>query len=131
MKRSELKRSAPLARGTGLSRAAKPMRQRSKTNAKRPTTGEDKLCRGQRCYLAIPGCCTNDIATVVPCHSNQIRHGKGKGIKALDIYTVPGCRACHAEIDQGKRFTKEEKFSIWDAAYSEWAPARARMIGEK
>lgn len=126
-----MKRTAFMNRGAGLARTAKPMRQRSKTNAKRPATGEDKLCRGQPCYLAIPGCCTRDIATVVPCHSNQSRHGKGMGHKADDVYTVPGCRACHAEIDQGKRFTKEEKFGIWDAAYARWEPIREKMIGEK
>lgn len=141
MKRSEMRRSdkpmsrgtkglAPgkgLARGAGMKRADKPIRKASKTNAKREKTGEDKLCRGQPCYLAIPGCCTRDIATVVPCHSNQIRHGKGKGIKALDVFTVPGCRACHAEIDQGMRFTKEEKFAIWDSAYTRWLPVRAQL----
>ncbi len=124
-----------MARGAGFKRKPaadrKPMRQRSKTNARRAATGEDKLCRGQPCYLAIPGCCTRDVATVVPCHSNQLRHGKGKGIKALDVYTVPGCRACHAEIDQGKRFTKQEKFGIWDDAYARWAPDREKLIGER
>lgn len=132
MKRSPLKPGTKgLARGKPMARATKPIRQRSKTNAKRDSGGEDKLCRGQCCYLAIPGCCRGDIASVVPCHSNQIRHGKGKGIKALDLYTVPGCRACHAELDQGKRFTKEEKFSIWDAAYARWAVVRDQLTGEK
>lgn len=123
-----MNRGAPMARGTGMNRAAKPMRQRSKKNAKRPATGEDKLCRGQPCYLAIPGCCCRDIATVVPCHSNQAKHGKGMGHKADDVYTVPGCRACHAEIDQGNRFTKAEKFGIWDDAYERWVPARKKLM---
>jgi len=127
MKRTQMKRSGPIARGSSLACGDKPMRQRSKTNAKREKTGEDKLCRGQPCYLVVPGCCTRDIATVVPCHSNQLQHGKGKGIKALDFYTVPGCGACHAEIDQGKRFTKEEKFAIWNAAFSRWAPVRDQL----
>lgn len=129
-----MKRTA-MNRGTGFKRKPaadrKPMRARSKTNAKRASGGEDKLCRGQVCYLAIPGCCRRDIASVVPCHSNQLRHGKGKGIKALDLFTVPGCRDCHAEIDQGKRFTKEEKFRIWDDAYARWAPVRDQLKGEK
>lgn len=120
-----------MSRGAGLARQSKPIRKASRTNAKREKTGEDKLCRGQRCYLAIPGCCRNDLASVVPCHSNQLVHGKGKGIKALDKFTVPGCRHCHAELDQGMRFTKEEKFAIWDAAYARWEPVRENMIGEK
>jgi hypothetical protein len=126
MKRTYMKPSTkPMPRGTTR------MRRVSKTNAKRASGGEDKLCRGQPCYLVIPGCCCRDIATVVPCHSNQNRHGKGMGHKADDKFTVPGCRACHSEIDQGKRFTKEEKFSIWDAAYARWEPVRDKLIGEK
>lgn len=126
-----MKRTTELKRTAFKHKATKPMRQRSKTNAKRESGGEDKLCRGQPCYLAIPGCCTRDIATVVPCHSNQLQHGKGKGIKAHDIYTVPGCRACHAEIDQGMRFTKAEKFGIWDDAYARWEPVRAKLKENK
>jgi hypothetical protein len=127
---SQLKTKSPMNRGTPLRAKsamkanAKPIRKVSKTNAKREKSGEDKLCRGQPCYLAIPGCCRNDIASVVPAHSNQLRHGKGKGIKALDVYTVPACRDCHSELDQGKRFTREEKFAIWDSAYARWLPVR-------
>lgn len=130
---SELKRSGPLttkkpmARGDSLlARAAKPMRQRSKTNANpRPATGEAKLCKGQLCYLRIPGVCTG--AARDPCHSNQAAHGKGKGIKAHDIFTVPGCRPCHDELDMGHRFTREEKFALWDAAYARWQPVRDQL----
>lgn len=126
MKRSGIKASTkPIARGTTR------MRRVSHTNAKRESGGEDKLCRGQPCYLVVPGCCRGDIATVVPCHSNQTRHGKGMGHKADDKFTVPGCRDCHAEIDQGKRFTKSEKFGIWDAAYARWEPVRDKLIGKK
>lgn len=131
---SEMKRSAPLKakkpmnRGTvQLARAAKPMKQRSKTNAKRESGGEDKLCRGQACYLRIPGLCLGPASPTVPCHSNQSIHGKGMGIKAHDIYTVPGCSACHRETDQGMRFTREEKFAIWDRAYTLWAAVRATI----
>lgn len=99
--------------------------------AKQRGNGEDKLCRGQQCFLQIPGICCNDPQTVVPCHSNQSRHGKGMGHKAEDIFTVPGCWLCHREIDQGKTFTKEEKFAIWDAAYAEWEPVRDRLMAEK
>lgn len=123
MKRSGIQRKTPMPRGSG-----KPIRKVSKTNAKRETTGEDKLCRGQPCYLAIPGCCRNDIATVVPAHSNQAKHGKGMGRKAHDVFTVPGCRDCHAEIDQGMRFTKAEKFGIWDDAYARWEPVRKQLL---
>lgn len=126
MKRSELKRKTPMARGTStLARQSKPMRSRSKTNSDpRPKTGEAELCRGQPCYLRIPGVCVGGTETTVPCHSNQARHGKGRGIKAYDTYTVPGCWRCHAAIDQGAQLTREEKFALWDDAYARWVLVR-------
>lgn len=33
-------------------------------------------------------------------HSNFGIHGKGKGIKADDRYTLPLCHECHADLDQ-------------------------------
>lgn len=84
------------------------------------------LCRGQRCYLQIDVC--SPIETVVPCHSNQLIHGKGVGIKAKDEFTVPGCMRCHAELDQGKRLTKAQKFAAWDSAYVRWAAYRETMV---
>jgi hypothetical protein len=129
MKRSPMSRGASTLKTTApLARAAGPMKARSKTNSTpRPKTGEAELCRGQPCYLQVPGVHAHPVDTVVPCHSNQARHGKGKGIKAHDKYTVPGCMHCHAEIDQGNRFTREEKFSIWDNAYARWEPVRDAM----
>lgn len=32
-------------------------------------------------------------------HSNFAEHGKGKGIKADDNYTIPLCRNCHMNFD--------------------------------
>lgn len=94
-----------------------------------PLLHPDLLCHGQQCYLRFPGVCRNDPATVVPAHSNQLKHGKGKGIKADDRMTVPGCFQCHAELDQGSRYTKEQKRLSWDEAYDRWAAYRLRMYG--
>ena len=33
-------------------------------------------------------------------HSNFSEHGKGKGIKADDKYTIPLCPSCHQWFDQ-------------------------------
>ena len=33
-------------------------------------------------------------------HSNFMCHGKGRGIKADDRYTLPMCHKCHADLDQ-------------------------------
>lgn len=90
--------------------------------------GHDKAmlaaCRGQQCWLAIPGVCRGDIATVVPCHSNQGAHGKGMGLKARDEFTVPGCAHCHTELDQGRLFSREEKRALWNGAFERWQPVR-------
>lgn len=97
--------------------------------------GQDKnylqACRGELCFIRIPGVCIGGVDTTVPAHSNQARHGKGMGLKAHDEYTVPACHACHAEIDQGNQFTREQKFALWDAAYARWEPVRAAKLNQK
>jgi hypothetical protein len=134
--------SKPLARGdsqlkrvTSLKASGQPLRARkpAKDKPKRAARNAGAvdylaLCRGQDCYLLVPGVLHHPRATVVPAHSNQAIHGKGMALKALDAYTVPGCAECHREIDQGNRFTKTEKFALWDAAYARWEPVRARLI---
>jgi hypothetical protein len=39
-------------------------------------------------------------------HSNE---GKGMGIKASDARIAALCHTCHAEIDQGRDMTREER----------------------
>jgi hypothetical protein len=127
---SRLAPKKPMARGSvALARNSKPMRARSKTNSNpRKDPGTAALVRGQPCYLLLPGILRHDPATVVPCHSNQSIHGKGMGIKAHDEFTVPGCDACHRELDQGSRFTRDEKFGFWNRAYAAWAPEREKLL---
>lgn len=121
MKRSPMKPSTkPMNRG-------KPMKARRKVRPKVNGIDYLALCRGQPCYLQIDWVCS-PVETVVPCHSNQQIHGKGMGIKALDLFTVPGCMRCHAELDQGNRLTKTQKFAAWDSAYSRWAAYRESLI---
>lgn len=133
MKRSAFVRKpgktyATLSRGTGIARASKPMKRTSR----KPTVAEGSkylaACRGESCYLRVPGVCLFSSVTVVPCHSNQSKHGKGLGIKAAHEFTVPGCMACHAWIDQGPA-TRELKFSTWDCGYALWLPVRAAKMG--
>lgn len=88
-------------------------------------------CKGEMCHLRIPGVCIGGIDTTVPAHSNQAIHGKGMGRKADDQYTVPACHSCHMEIDQGNKFSREEKFAIWDSAFEAWEPVRAAKLGAR
>lgn len=130
-----LRQNKPLSAGAGMKTGNARLRQ-SKPKADKPKRAaresEDRdlmdLCHGQRCYLQVPGIFRHDADTVVPCHSNQQRHGKGERLKAHNRYTVPGCHACHAEIDQGMRFTKAEKFAIWDRAFARWEADRASLL---
>jgi len=106
------------------------MRSRPKRRPKVDGTDYLGMCRGQECFIRLPQVGRHDTETVVPCHSNQSKHGKGMGLKASDKFTVPGCADCHREIDQGSRMTKEEKFAAWDAAYARWSKYREKIIGE-
>jgi hypothetical protein len=50
-------------------------------------------------------------------HSNQSKHGKGRGIKASDEYTAALCLSCHYDIDQGTHLNKYERVEKWDKAH--------------
>ena len=41
-------------------------------------------------------------------HSNFGNHGKGKGIKADDKYTIPLCHICHRWFDGYYQLTREQ-----------------------
>lgn len=49
-------------------------------------------------------------------HSNSAKHGKGRGIKASDLFTIPLCAICHAAFDLfelGNRAESEAMFEKW------------------
>jgi len=72
--------------------------------------------KGLECQLRISGVCNRNPETTVWCHSNQAIHGKGMGIKAHDCFGAFGCSACHREIDQGTRLSRDEKIEYMDYA---------------
>ncbi|WP_031948659.1 DUF968 domain-containing protein [Acinetobacter lactucae] len=47
-------------------------------------------------------------------HSNSSKHGKGRGIKSSDLYTIPLCAICHAAFDQFKLGTRQESEALFD-----------------
>lgn len=55
--------------------------------------------------------------TVVAAHSNQLRDGKGRSIKAHDYRIAALCYTCHTGIDQGKDLSKEERVTFWEMAH--------------
>ena len=61
--------------------------------------------------------CGAQDGTVVAAHSNQLRDGKGRSIKAHDYRIAALCMRCHHEIDQGNKLSKEERREIWEDAH--------------
>jgi len=61
--------------------------------------------------------CGIQDGTVVAAHSNQLRDGKGKGIKAHDFRIAALCYRCHADLDQGSKMSKEERKEVWEEAH--------------
>lgn len=123
LRRSPLQRKTPMARAPFKRRAPK----------KRRGWHEPKYlaaCRGAACFLQLAGICQGACETVVPCHANWSEYGKGAGIKAKDIFTVPGCFHCHRELDQGFSLTREQKRAAWEWAFNRWQPVRAAKLQE-
>jgi hypothetical protein len=61
--------------------------------------------------------CGKEDGTVVAAHSNQLRDGKGRGLKALDYRIASLCFTCHAELDQGTKWLKEKRIEVWEEAH--------------
>ena len=55
--------------------------------------------------------------TIVAAHSNQLRDGKGRGIKAHDYRIAALCYGCHMELDQGNKLSRDERINIWEEAH--------------
>lgn len=71
-----------------------------------------EIVRGSPCQI-----CGIQNGTVVAAHSNQLRDGKGRGIKAADYRIAALCYTCHSEIDQGSRMSKQERLNAWEEAH--------------
>jgi transposase-like protein len=57
-------------------------------------------------------------------HSNSGKHGKGKGIKASDAFTVPLCHKCHFLFDTYQLGTRQESEALFDG----WLEKTGRML---
>lgn len=69
-------------------------------------------------YRAIP-CqnCGREDGTVCGAHSNWAEHGKGRGIKASDVFCASLCHRCHMEVDQGRTMSRTERAEVWTEAH--------------
>lgn len=61
--------------------------------------------------------CGRDDGTITWAHSNWGEHGKGKSVKASDIYVAAMCAVCHYLLDQGRTWSAEERRANWLAAH--------------
>jgi hypothetical protein len=61
--------------------------------------------------------CGTEDGTVVAAHSNQLRDGKGRGLKAHDYRIAALCFRCHSELDQGTKMSKAERVESWEEAH--------------
>lgn len=71
-----------------------------------------RACRDLPCQH-----CGRDDGTVVAAHSNQLRDGKGRSLKAHDYRVASLCFSCHSDIDQGSGFSKEQRIDAWEEAH--------------
>jgi hypothetical protein len=61
--------------------------------------------------------CGAQDGTIVAAHSNQLRDGKGRGLKSHDYRISALCHICHHQIDQGFTLSKEERVNAWEDAH--------------
>lgn len=79
------------------------------------TYRNDKLLAAVR---KLPCAACGQVGRTQAAHSNQLRFGKGKGLKASDAAIMALCASnfgkvgCHAELDQGSRMTKAERHAF-------------------
>lgn len=57
-------------------------------------------------------------------HSNSSKHGKGRGIKAGDEFTVPLCYSCHGQFDRFELGNRQES----EAMFKRWLDKTNRML---
>lgn len=70
------------------------------------------------CFLKLGKPC--GVNPSVPCHSDQLRHGRGAGHKSHDAYAIPGCPDCHSKFTRAY-LGRGQYEEIWARAFEEYA----------
>ena len=60
-------------------------------------------------------------------HSNSAKHGKGRGIKSSDQFTIPLCVICHAAFDRFELGNREESEKLFE----QWLVKTELMMGKR
>jgi hypothetical protein len=50
-------------------------------------------------------------------HSNEARHGKGRSIRASDLFTAALCPRCHSAVDSSYSMTRLQRQQLWQDAH--------------
>jgi len=61
--------------------------------------------------------CGKSDGTVVAAHSNQLRDGKGRGLKSHDYRIAALCYSCHSQLDQGTKMDKSTRVEFFEDAH--------------
>jgi hypothetical protein len=61
--------------------------------------------------------CGRSDGTVVAAHSNQLRDGKGRGLKSHDYRIAALCHGCHYQLDQGSQMAKDQRVQFFEDAH--------------
>ena len=88
------------------------------------------LATARQCPVCMMCGMTNND-DVVSAHSNQLRDGKGRGLKAHDYRIAFCCYKCHLELDQGKNMSRQERVDAWEEAHRKtigWLFESLRLI---
>jgi hypothetical protein len=75
--------------------------------------------------------CGRQDGTVVAAHSNQLKDGKGRGIKASDYRIAALCFRCHSDLDQGSNMSRDERVDLWENAHRKtigWLFEQGKLI---
>lgn len=79
-----------------------------------PFKADEKLLYGHVASLPCQRCGRHGVQVS---HSNQLKDGKWRGIKAYPWRVAALCMACHDEIDKTSDLTKAERREAWDEAH--------------
>jgi hypothetical protein len=100
-----------------------------------------EMAERKPCLLQVNGVCNGRTDTTVACHSNQSIHGKAGARKADDCYSVWGCAACHAWLDQGPamashkeavfRYAHQRQIECWKVMAAGMNPERYRKAAAR
>lgn len=92
-----------------------------------------KLLEGAKDCPRCMSCGNPSDGTIVACHSNSQRHGKGMGLKAHDLAAYC-CASCHDRMDgRAGNLTRREKDEMFLDAYyftTLWLLQSGRLVAK-